>query len=294
MMKFNISLKDVIFVTLTLLIFFFSTLILAPFTCAESPCWNDGTIRTVNVIGSKVDKDGQANFRKPGTKEVDDPVNVASGNYSYEATDLTIPSVGIPLELKRIYNSQDAYEGPLGIGTSHNYNLYLVEAEDQGIYYKIIRRPQGRKDRFIEVSPNTYTSPEAVFDTLFKDDQGYYLQTKDKTIYRFNNKGRLSTITDRNLNQQTLTYDTKGKLIQITDSFNRWLNLTYTDKNKVSQLTDQNNRTYNYTYDNKNLITVTIPSTTEHPNGLTTTYTYNDFHKLISITDPKQQTYLTI
>ena len=62
-----------------------------------------------------------------------DPVNLATGNYTYNHADLRIPGRGLPFEFKRSYNSKDAgiqTGKPLGFGWTHSYNLSVTV--DQG------------------------------------------------------------------------------------------------------------------------------------------------------------------
>jgi hypothetical protein len=61
---------------------------------------------------------------------VGNPVNIATGNKYEESLDLRISTPGIPLELIRAYNSRAGYEGPLGYGWTHNYDLSLEVAEE--------------------------------------------------------------------------------------------------------------------------------------------------------------------
>lgn len=55
-----------------------------------------------------------------------EPVNLAIGNYTYQHTDLSIPGRGFSLSFIHSYNSQDDYDGPLGHGWTHNYNMNLI------------------------------------------------------------------------------------------------------------------------------------------------------------------------
>jgi hypothetical protein len=50
-----------------------------------------------------------------------DPVNLATGLFTQETTDLTLPDV-IPIGVTRTYRQRDLDERPFGIGTSHSYS----------------------------------------------------------------------------------------------------------------------------------------------------------------------------
>ena len=51
-----------------------------------------------------------------------DPVNTATGNYTFARTDLKLPGKGIGFSFDRGYNSLDPLNGPLGYGWTHSYN----------------------------------------------------------------------------------------------------------------------------------------------------------------------------
>lgn len=49
-----------------------------------------------------------------------------SGELRTEATDLSLPSPRMPIEIKRAIGNQDSYEGPFGVGWDFNYNQRLT------------------------------------------------------------------------------------------------------------------------------------------------------------------------
>jgi hypothetical protein len=54
-----------------------------------------------------------------------DPVSGPSGSFVYEATDVEVPSPGVPFTFTRSYTSADTSLGPLGPGWTHNLNVAL-------------------------------------------------------------------------------------------------------------------------------------------------------------------------
>ena len=277
---------------ITLIAFVFVSF--AYYTPAYADCWNDACNKTATG-GPKTSPNALGQGHNIlGSTVGGDPVNLTTGNYIYENIDLAIPARGIPIEFKRFYNSLDEYDGPFGIGWSHSYNTFLIETGDADGSYVIRRTPDGSKEKFTKNPDDSYTSPPGVFDTLTKNAQGYLITTKHKIAYQFNSSGYLSSITDRNGNQVLLTYDpATGVLTTITDALNRQVTLEYTPQRKVFKLKDFTGRTWTYGYLNGDLSTVTAPATADFPQGTTTTYAYTN-HKLDSITDAKQQTYINI
>jgi len=61
---------------------------------------------------------------------VGDPVNVTTGNFYVTKKDIQIPTRGIPLEIRRYYNSIDQTCGILGKGWRIGYETGLMRVED--------------------------------------------------------------------------------------------------------------------------------------------------------------------
>ena len=271
-----------------------SSCLLCPSAYAELSCWNDAALGYSTGGSNILPGISKGNPNPLGTVKVADPVNITTGNYAYEHLDLSIPSRGLPLEFKRFYNSQDDYDGPFGIGWSHTYNIFLIQSSDDQSNYVIRRNPDGNKDKFIGNPDGTYSSPDGIFDTLTKNGQTYTITTKNGIAYQFNQTGYLSSITDRNGNQLTFTYDTNtGVLTTITDTVGRKVNLAYTAERKVSSIRDFMGRVWQYAYSNNDLISVTTPATTDYVQGTVTAYSYLN-HNLNSITDARGNVFLNI
>jgi RHS repeat-associated protein len=278
------------------LFFFCAGSLLAPGCFAESSCWNDGSID--DATGGKTGATGQpANeVNKKGNTKAADPVDVSNGNYYYEIRDLFIPSRDLPLEITRNYNSLEVYEGPFGIGWSHSYNIFVLSVSDGSDIYVVRRNADGSKDKFLQNPDGSYAAPEGCYDTLTKDAAGYTVLDKHGFKYRFDLSGKLKIISDRNLNQITFKYDpATGVLLKAIDSLNRAIEFGYNANRKITSIKDFAGRTTVYDYDTAgNLAHVTTPATGDYPSGLTTTYAYDANHRVTSITDAKNQTYVSL
>ena len=226
------------------------------------------------------DEAGEPN---PENQAGDDPINLATGNvYSIEQ-DLFIPGKGLPIQFTRAYNSQVNYQGPLGFGRTHSYNIYLTEEangdvkerDEDGTLLTFARRPDG-----------TYESPAGNHDTLTKHPDGTYaLRRKHGVKYNFDTGGKLTTIVDPNGNQVTLSYS-GNDLVKITDTGGREVTLAYDSQHRIIRLTDPLNRTTTYTYDSDNNL-----SSVTDPLGNKTTYEYNEYHCIKTVTEPQRETY---
>ena len=222
-------------------------LLLLPFRAsAELPCWNDGAI---------TQSDGAPVILYPLEYNQDyaattaEPVNLLTGNFDYTKTDLEIPSRGIPTVFTRFYNSQDPYDGPLGFGWNHSFNISLTETSDSTNTYVLKKSPSGHKDNFTLKTDGTYESPKGCYDTLTKTSEKFILTQKNGTVYKFDLNGRLQSITDRNGNSLVLTYDQNNFLVNIRDTVGRNISVTYNSSKKISKITDFSGREVKYSYD---------------------------------------------
>ena len=206
-----------------------------------------------------------------------DPVNLSTGNFILEATDLKIPGRGIPLEFTRFYNSLDHNSGSLGPGWTHNYNTRLIFNEDDSVN---VSYADGHEYTFSFDGAN-YLRPAGCFETLASGpDNTYVLTFKNQTKYTYNSNGRLISLSDNNGNTTIVTYDS-GHMTTITDSSGRSLNFTYDSNDQLQTITDPADRTVVFAYDqNGNLSSVT------DVNGGITQYAY-DSNGLTSIINPE-------
>ena len=274
--------------------FFGFSLLTTSDSFAELPCWNDGSLSySIGGIGGATDN-RKGDISKKNRTEISDPVDVSNGNYFYQKEDLSIPSRGLLLKIVRIYNSLDVYDGPFGIGWSHNYNIFLLPISDGSEIYVLKRNADGSKDKFLQKTDGSFTPPAGCYDRLVKDAGGYTIWDKNGLKYTFDLNGKLKSIINRNLNHILFDYDVQtGVLLKATDSLNRSFVFEYNANHKVIAIRDSVGRTFNYNYDGSGNLSGSIaPATQDYPDGLTTSYTYDDHHRIVSITDPKGQGYV--
>jgi len=194
---------------------------------------------------------------------VGNPTNVATGNKYEEVLDLTIPTPGIPLEFRRSYNSQITFDGPLGYGWTHTYDLLLQVVQTSP---KRIRMwdSDGRALYFSEVQQTPteilFGGESGVKDRLKQviSTGEYFLRRKEGNLtYKFGSDGKLLEISDPNGNSQTLTY-AGGLLTQVSNNFGKTLSIQY-NGSRISSITDPKNQSIFYEYTNGGLTKVTYP-----------------------------------
>jgi YD repeat-containing protein len=96
-------------------------------------------------------------------------------------------------------------------------------------------------------------------------------------------------MTDRNGNSLTMSRDlSSGNLNRVTSSSGRWINFTYDGSQRITQAQDNSGRSVSYSYDSGGRLSQVIDA-----NGGTTRYAYDPNNQLLTITDPRNITYLT-
>lgn len=208
-----------------------------------------------------------------------DPVVLSTGNYIQENTDLRLPGKGFPFEFTRFYNSKSGVLGdaPLGYGWTHRYNERIYDFTNT----VLVTRGDGSTWTFYPTNGG-YTGEPGVFDRLARAIDGSWLLTsKAQFVSRFDSEGSLTSVTDRNGNQLTLTY-VEGRLREIQDTAGRTITFN-SDADSfgcISTITDPIGRNIRFRYDsNTNLVAVI------DANGHTNRYHYNALHQMTDAFD---------
>ncbi len=213
-------------------------------------------------------------------------VNVVLGNFTREVQDLAVSGKGVPIVVKRTYNSLSQSSGSFGPGWTFSYDVGLLD--EPSLSRVTVTYEDGRKARFVQNPDGSYTGPPSDFSVLVKEADGSFTLTrKDHTVYHYSSGGQLQSISDRNSNTTAFSYDTNGRLSSATDAAGRSITLTRDGTGRVTSIADPAGQTTGYTYDAAgNLATFT------DARGYTTTYNYNADHQLTSIVDARGKTAL--
>jgi YD repeat-containing protein len=246
-----------------------------------------------------------------------DPVDIATGIFTMEKTDLVLPDV-IPIVIKREYRQNDnvARNGEYGVSQSFFYQMMLVGDNTTYTFAELVlgsgtrvyyQRTSPGTDRESAVMAHTGTAQHPASPTGFYGSvlgwnatrPGWDITFKDGTIYQFPEFGHLgnplTAIVDRLGNQLTVSRSgLHGEFIdRITSPNGRWVEFTNdTTNGTVLQIRDNLGRTVSYTYNaDRRLWKVTDAG------GGVTTYTYNaqaaQYALIETITDARQIVYLT-
>jgi len=239
-----------------------------------------------------------------GNSKDGDPVDLSTGLFVLEKTDLTIADV-IPVALRRTYRPGDTVSRAFGLGATHPYDMFLVGDTAPYTYVDLVL-PDGGAIHYTRISPGT-SYADAVYETsvsptrFYKsriawDGAHFFLTLKDGTVYTFREafgatrpmQGGLLSITDRAGNTLTIARDADGNMVQLSTPGGRWVQFTYDSSYRVTQARDALGGTVSYSYDSAGrLATVTDQA------GGVTTYTYDASNRMQTPTDARGIVFLT-
>ncbi|HEX6641854.1 MAG TPA: DUF6531 domain-containing protein, partial [Thermoanaerobaculia bacterium] len=203
-----------------------------------------------NWLGTAFQADHKrGNF--PWAAKAGSGIDVASGNFFYQDADVSIPTIGFPLEIRRTYNNQAATVagGDFGAGWTWTFGTNLNTAADAngGVTWE---QADGAKNYYKKNADNTFTGEEGIFSTLVYDPSAtqYTLTHKDQTRFVFNSTGKLIKQIDTDGNETVIARDGTGKIQTVTEPTGRQLTVTYNASNLISQIVDPLGRAFVYAY----------------------------------------------
>lgn len=210
-----------------------------------------------------------------------EPVNTATGAYSTEATDISLPGIGVPFVLKRAYTSGDTSQGPLGLGWTHSYSASLTIDPNGDV---TLRSEDGQRLTFARQPDGSFIPASGGASALVQEGAEYKLTRHDQVIYRFDSQGRLTQMRDRNNQGLTFSYGADGKLSSATDSAGRNISFTHDASGLLTNVSLPDGRSVGYGYTSGLLTSVT------DVRGNVTTYTYDAANRLKKILDANGNT----
>jgi RHS repeat-associated protein len=234
---------------------------------------------------------------KPGCNCTDaEPVSLTTGFFTYDKVDHSLSDV-IPITLTRTYRQGDTVSRAFGIGTTHNYEIFLA-GDTSAFAYKQLILPDGGRIHFARTSPGTgyldavfehsSTPTEYLGAIITWSETGWLLSLRDGTSYFFRPTGSLEFIEDRHGNLLELRRNSNGTIGVIVSPHGRWVSFTYDSSNRATQVRDNAGRAVSYAYNaGGRLVSVT------DANGGVTSYTYDAAGRLSTITTPRGHTLLT-
>jgi RHS repeat-associated protein len=227
-----------------------------------------------------------------------DPVDLGSGLYVSNKTDMVLSSGRGRVAIHRIYRTLSTIDGPFGIGSGHNYNYQLDVASVSSAQSINLINPDGGRFPFGRQSNGTVINPtipklQGSVMTTGPGDQAN-LRYKNGTVIVFQRFGILSlevSVTDVNGNKITINRNPSNpqQILSIADPVGRQLIFTYDSQNPIhiASITDPIGRVVRYTYN----FSGTLASVTD-PAGGVTNYFYDSQNRLQTVVDPRGVTVL--
>lgn len=262
----------------------------------------DPDVRVWEFTGAMISSSGEPPLSGPvsgaGTN-AGDPVDLATGLFVYQHTDLQISDSVMPIALTRTYRPRESTSYSFGVGTASPFDLHLWSSENYKTAYLVL--PNGGKVKLLRTSSGTGYK-EAVYQTVETPGpwQGatmtwnetthqWFLRRRDGMNFIFGELAPLQAIEDRNGNRITLVREggNNGPITQIHGPHGHWIDLFYDSYHRIAQAADSAGQTVLYEYDSSGrLVKFTDPA------GRVTRYTYSP-EGMTSVTDARGLTLIS-
>ncbi len=242
---------------------------------------------TVTIAGSMSDEESTDHVDADAAYANSvDPINTINGNVTVSDTDIVLPAPGIPLVLRRAYDSRSVYtNSPVGACWSHSYDWHLADVTNhvyRGVSndWKVLRTGSGDLHWFEAQTNGTFKSPAGVDYRLTDETTHYDLLVGGQITFEFSTNGLLDSIADPYGNALTFTYTTSGGKQVVSDidhSSGPSLAFTYSSGLLTRVDTPTNTLYVTYNYSGGELTGATRYASGE---SYVTSYGYGDAHSL--------------
>lgn len=73
------------------------------------------------------------------TSDEEYPADLASGGLAHQSTDVAIPGRGVNLAFSRFYHAGSSYDGSIGLGWTHSYEMYVTDSTEYVQVFSTLR-----------------------------------------------------------------------------------------------------------------------------------------------------------
>jgi VCBS repeat-containing protein/YD repeat-containing protein len=233
-----------------------------------------------------------------------DTSGLSTGRYGWSLT-VTSTHMAAPVTITGYVNVVNDSSSPFGKGWDMPGLLHLTNNSASGVPAGVLLTTgDGGAYYFTAGSGSSYTSPAGpyAFSTLTSVmGGGWQLVTHEGVTFNFNSSGNLTSRVERTGEETTYTWSS-GELTAITDQFGRSVDLSYTS-GLLSSIEDFAGNTWSVAHSSTNLVSITEPNagytsapewiyaysgnymaSEETPNGNTTSFTLNSYHRVSGTT----------
>lgn len=212
----------------------------------------------------------------------DDPVNLSTGNFIYEKTDLKL--AGMPeLAMTRFYNELDKQEGSMGRGWYHPYEVRLLIQEDN---YTVLLE-DGKEEHFQKKKDGSFfgetTTSRLMTEEPEEEQEGACCcyRTRQGENYHFNKEGQYTAWEDRSGNRLCFSYEEERLVQVLRETDGAFFAFAYDEAGHLIRVSDQTGRSAAYAYDENGRL-----CSARNPEGAEYRYTYDENGRIKSVTNP--------
>ena len=230
--------------------------------------------------GNKVDFDSKMAMATGALKGMqalctysEDPVNLSTGNFVYQKTDLTIRGKQ-PLCFSRFYNAMDMEKGILGRGWRHSFEEKLVLRDREILYIG----SDGREESFEQDGKYTFRSKVTGKKSLHTTRSGFHYKDEQENTYFWSKEGKLINKVPVRGCRICYEYDNDGKLKKVSTDAGDSFYFCY-EGGRLVRVSDHTERSVSFEYEKDRIIRVTDPC------GGRTEYSYGRNNRIDAITN---------
>jgi RHS repeat-associated protein len=213
----------------------------------------------------------------------DDPVNVATGNFTDTEPVASFPGAWAP-GTSLTYNSLDTSTGAFGVGWSSLLSESVTAHADGSAQ---VKWPDGSTADYT-TGGSGFIPPPGMSATLAATSPGWVVSRPDGTSEMFDALGRVTSFADGNGRTVTVARDGTGQATGLTGSDGYSLSLTYSSAGQITQVRTSDGRITALTYDTS----ARLATITDAGAGVRT-FGYDTGGHLASITDPDANAVVT-
>lgn len=204
------------------------------------------------------------------------PIYLEQGSFTFERTDIDLKIKDYDFKFHREYNHRSVRDSSLGMGWTHNHEIYLIDTSTEINSFKFI------------IGSSKYSFQRPVGTKKFRSGSGSELRLDFEGTMPFvcHNNGTRYIFTQSTLNKRlfllkqvltfdnsfTYTYDTDERLATVSErNRGRFIDFSYLTSNKLATVEDSFGRNIQFFYNQNNSLTSVLD-----PLGFIETYSYND------------------
>jgi RHS repeat-associated protein len=200
-----------------------------------------------------------------------DPVNLVSGAFTSEHTDVALPGRTMPLAVTRSYSNQIYCHGSFGAKWTSWFDAHCRQMKSGAVYVWL---GNGIGVWFLPDGKGGFQVPQSSSWRLVKSGSRFRLENVEGATQQFDSAGRIQKISDRFGNWTRVLRNEHGHATGLRNSTAR--EVTFSGW-PIREVKDSSGRVWKYRYDSRqNLIQVTLPKTKKLPKGRSTYYEYEN------------------